>query len=270
MRGIVLLFLCPILVCADAMSEPPTLGYLAAGAQLRKLAGVAGAARQIVVDTVPRGTVVHPARGTVLGRDGEHLVLSDRGDSAVLWREGSIKVLSGLADEQSSTRELETRLNVRAAAISNVGARVATADSEGVRITGTGEHEFPDITSASALAFNGGDLLVADADRALVWRIGETREIVSTDLPDVTALSADAARTVIARANGTILIHDAASGTDATVECRCKPAGLVRLAAAGMWLLTTDPGQPLWVLDVSEAEPRVWFIPALPVPEEFE
>jgi hypothetical protein len=268
MRSISLLFLCPALVCADAMSEPPTLGYIAAGAQLRKLAGVAGAARQIVADVVPRGTVVHPARGIVLSRDGERVILSDRGDAAVLWGDGVLKLLSGLADEQSSVRELEFRPDLRAIAISNGGERVATANGDGVRIAGADERDFPDITTATALAFAGRDLLVADADRSLVWRIGETRDVVATDVPEITAIAAEGSRTIIARANGSILIHDGETGANVAVECRCKPARLVRLAPAGLWLLTTDPAQPLWVLDLSEAEPRLWFIPALAVPED--
>jgi hypothetical protein len=267
MRFGTLCFVCGAVLCAETVSEPPTVGFVSAGTELRKIVGVAGSARQVVSEIVSQGAVVHPSRGVILGSDGERVVLSERGDAAAIWGTAVLRVIAGFGSEEPSTREIELPADVRAIAVSNGGERLAIASPAGVRIVGESERELPDIQSASALAFSGADLFVADAERALVWRIGESREVVATDVPDVTAIRAEGSKLVLARANGTILIRHG-EGVEQVLDCRCKPTRLERLAAAGLWLLTHDATQPLWVLEMSDTEPRLWFVPASAVSEE--
>jgi hypothetical protein len=254
--------------CARKQSaEPPTLGSVADGRHARKIIGIAGAARQVNIAgaEMPAGTVLDPTLGTVLGRDGERLVLSPQGDAAVLWRERTLKVLTGLGDEQNTVRELNAPAKVEAVALSNGGKHVALTTPEGIRITGLSEYGIQDVRSASALAFAGSDLLLADVEAAVVWRIGAARDVIATDITDVRAIATEGARLVIARANGTIVVRDMVDGSRQSVACRCTPRRLERLAAPGLWLLTNDTAHPLWVLDLSESHARTSFVSAIAV-----
>ena len=267
MRPAILGFVCAAALCADSVSAPAILGYIAGRTHVRRIVGVRGGARQITADAVTPGTAVHPARGTVLSTNGERVVWSELGDAAVLWTDVVLKLVRAASEDQRVVWEMEVHEPVRAVALSDRGEAVAVATAAGIRVIGTSEREIPDITSASAMAFAGSDLLVADAERAIVWRIGETREVIATDMRDVAAIAADGSRLIIARAGGTVSIRDAGA-PEQVVDCRCRPVRLERLVAPGLWLMTNDAAQPLWVLDLSESEPRTWFIPAKAAAEE--
>ena len=74
------------------------------------------------------------------------------------------------------------------------------------------------------------------------------------------AYAADSAKPQVVR------VSLGASGPQpSSIVCACKPQQLAPLTTDGIFSLTTGAqGQPAWILDTRTAEPRAFFVPALP------
>lgn len=136
---------------------------------------------------------------------------------------------------------------------------------------GTVEH--PALEQARAAAFVEGShdmvALTEEAGVAFVQRGGEWARVA---LPDGLARPVAVAATadyLLAVSEDGLLARVSGDGTAVeTIACACTATTLVRMGRAHLYRLNEAGDGPVWLLDASEAQPRILFLP--PVVKEAE
>lgn len=199
------------------------------------------------------------------------IVFSPSGSAAVLYQRDAraLEVITGLPGA-TATRRIDI------SAWDGEPTSLAVADDGGLvlaglpglgilSISGDDFRVIPYDVPVSAIAFapRGSFALAAAGTSVFLLRDGELQELAGGDLPPVdVALSADTARAFVAYKDGTIRVIDIANGAARQISCRCTPTAMRPLAGSSVFRLNeiSDNG-PVLLLDGSEAEPRVWFVP---------
>lgn len=271
--------------------SPAIAGYVNGGAgRLRTIVGSAGAARQVERAGLPERLVVHAGTGRALAFAGSGLQVfrperespetleglsteptlaawSPSGTAAALyWREtGRVVVIAGLNARAQVVQDFEWIESVEALAVSDGGGSVALSGARGVFKAGEDlpALAWPQQPAALAYVPASSDLVVADEAGRAVWRVGPSKRIVASGLPEgVIAVGAGRDGSIVTTHRGGSIRVQGRSGTVSTAACRCEPALLQPMAEPGLWLMTDRADEPVWMLDASGPEPRAVFVPA--------
>jgi hypothetical protein len=295
-------------VSAEAQQAPivggaPTLGYVfdRGSHAVRPILGIPGAAtvgrpldlgfsiKDAVVSSeqgyaiVSAGTGVHLVRwnggiSTVnvaaVGSVGA-LYMSPRGTAAAILTDGWIGVLTGMRQGTPQVTGLPLNSQPVAAAVSDDGAYVLAAHSDGTTILlgrdGT-QTSLATPGPISKVAFRPGsaDALVASSDNR-VWlvqqtpssaaftSIATTRDGVSN--PVGLGFLPDGNHVVIASGTGSIQTVDVVTGLRSSVSCSCSPVQLERMATPGVFRLTEATAEPQYLFNGATGE--TFFVPAV-------
>jgi hypothetical protein len=129
-----------------------------------------------------------------------------------------------------------------------------------------------DTASGALVAFAAGghDAAVADAGAGVVLfhdlaGAGASQVIAPPDdngrASSALAFSADGKALFLASSTAQAVTQlDLASGSSTRIACNCSPMVLARMGS--VFRLTEPSSDPLWLLDASESEPRIVFVPA--------
>jgi hypothetical protein len=218
-----------------------------------------------------------------LGAGAAMAVFSPNGSAAALQRADGIQVLRGLPDApevaftapvrttmfQASTSAAHIRATPSAAiAVSDDGSAVLRAgDGEIAVITSAGTRKLADARPNASIAFapGGRDAAINNGGTVTVFQ-DVTGAATGQDFQNVgagaMAFSADGAKLLVAGLRA-VTVLDRATADRKLATCECKIGGLVRM---GAMLRLNEPGSgPLWLLDPSQTEPRILFVPARPL-----
>ena len=209
-------------------------------------------------------------------------VFSPSGSAVALQRADGIQVLRGIPDApemaftapvrttmfQASSSAVHIRVTSTAAiAVSDDGSTVLRAgDGEIAVITSAGTRKLADARSNASIVFapGGRDAAINDGGTVTLFR-DVTGAATRQDFPNIgagsMAFSADGGKLLIAGLRAvTVLQH--ASGERKLATCDCKIGGLARMGS--MFRMNEAGAGPLWLLDVSQDEPKLVFVPARP------
>jgi hypothetical protein len=220
------------------------------------------------------------------------LAVSPRGSSAALYcnRTQSIQVVTGIPNDPGVTAQIDMSdlpLELTALAVSDDGKAVLCGIQEsGVGLVYLSSFEQEDYEptwrtevaavcgEVSEVAFlrNSKNALVADRARDRVFRLQKTpagfAQVSVASLEDgvcgpvALALSDDGSRVFIANSgSSSILIKGLMEGVSYLLPCKTLPTKLARMNGQSVYQLTDVSGGPLLILDASEAEPNVYFVP---------
>ena len=235
-----------------------------------------------VVDVAVFPVVATPIPGADAA---DRIVLSPRGDAAALYSRGrrTIQFISGLPTNPSVAGSVDlSSLDgvITAFAISDDGevSLVATSGRSGgsVYTLKSGQDPRPIITVSRVLALafveRSHDAVIADHDKSevlLVEQVDGNAQPVSLASgndgivrPNAIVATADGERALVASSDSRrVAFVPLGGGPTEFVSCRCKPTTLTRLNGNSIFQLTSESGQPLFVLDASRAEARILFVP---------
>ena len=241
---------------------------------------VSGEVKVVDVTVFPVETTPVPGAG-----GADRIVLSPRGDTAALYDRGrrTIQFISGLPANPSVAGAVDlSSLDgvITAFAISDDGevSLVATSGRGGgsVYTVKTGQDPRPIISVGRVLAMafveRSHDAVIADYDKnevLLVQQAGGNAQPVSLASgndgivhPNAIVATADGRRALVASSDSRrIAFVPLNGGPTEFVSCGCKPTTLARLNGNAAFQLTSESGQPLFVLDASRAEARILFVP---------
>jgi DNA-binding beta-propeller fold protein YncE len=262
---------------------------LAAGVELRKVAisprqdyalVVAGEHNQAMVFAMGQPTLTAVmVQGADRGAD--QIAISAGGMAAALYYQnaGRVEVVTGLpaAPKVSSEIYLQSGQKLTAIAVGDDGHTVLAASGGRVFQAAVGG-EVPilsDLGRVTAITIPAaGTAFVADSGNNQIHRVRGIGAGIEADViagpkqgisaPVAVEVSRDGSRVFVANAKpGSVSIIDLKGDTAAsTIDCACKPTGMVRLAGNEAFRLTEMSNQPMWVLDAGGTEPRLLFIPA--------
>ncbi len=248
------------------------------------LLGVDGVSGELRLIDLRAGTFTMSSL-TGADRGADQIVFSPSGRSAALYdREGKqVQLVKGLPEapevkERVSLASLPGILT--ALAINDEGNWLLAAVSEQAggslySIAAGGESRYlAPAGSISGLAFFQGsnDALVADHGRNEVVLLrnvsaGAQSQVLASEQdglrgPVAVAASADGQRAFAAIAGSKqIASLPLQGGVPTFVPCECTPAVLERLRGGSVFRLTEAAGQAVFLLDASNADPRVVFVP---------
>ncbi len=200
----------------------------------------------------------------------ERVLLSPGGTSAAVFGAGKAQVLRNLQDKVAAGDPVE--LDATAAAVSDSGAllwvsaegRLMARDAGMAgAIPAPGEPvalAFVESSTDAVVAFAGSLWLLRDAAGRAEWlSLAEERD--GAGHPRLVAASGG--RIFALNRGGEILIVPREGGPPTRLACPCDPTTLERLDRDLVFRLTESaPGEPVWLLDAREPEPRFRFIPA--------
>jgi hypothetical protein len=127
----------------------------------------------------------------------------------------------------------------------------------------------------SAIAFlnSGTDAVFADAGSDRVFLL---RDVLGGGVPfplagdaggihqpSAVAANTDDSQVLVAGADGSLAAVALADNSVQPIPCDCKATQLGRLNDSGVFLLTEDVRQPIWLLQADASEKRTRFVPAL-------
>ena len=208
-------------------------------------------------------------------------VFSPKGTAAALYRADGVQVLRGLPDaaEVAFTAPIRTELSRQPAsttrarldtrgrtAVSDDAAVVLQSSKGAVEVmTAAGSRRLANPRGLAGIAFAPGnhDAAVVDSGTLSVYQ-DVTGAATRQDFPHGPAASAvgfsvDGAKVAMA-GQRMVTVLDRASGTTSQASCECLIGGL---AGMGSMFRLNDPGDgPVWLVDVSGAEPKLVFVPA--------
>ena len=269
------------------VADPMSLGFsvrIAAVSPLHNYVlavdNVSGEVKVVDVTVVPPAVIPVPGAG-----GADRIVLSPRGSAAALYDRGhrTIQFVSGLPANPSVEGSVDlTSLEgvITAFAISDDGevSLVATSTRGGgsVYVLKTGQDPRPIVAVGRALALafvqRSHDAVIADYDKnevLLVQQVDGSAQPVPLASesdgivhPNAIIATADGRRALVASSDSRrVAFVPLSGGPTEFVSCGCKPTTLARLNGNSMFQLTTESGQPLFVLDASRAEARILFVP---------
>jgi hypothetical protein len=149
-------------------------------------------------------------------------------------------------------------------------------DSSGAWLSRSGSSPAPvDMPSPiAALAFQAGTdraaLAARDGSLYLLENLSTARDVrvlapADDRMTDVVAVRfiPDPARAIVATSRGTVAAFDLAGARTVSVSCGCRPSSLSSLNAR-MLRLNEISDSPLMLLDTTDPQLHIWFVPALP------
>lgn len=207
----------------------------------------------------------------------DRIVFSPSGAAAILYDSGSarLQVLTGLP-ESPALHEIQPAGSaaVTAMAISD-DATVVLASGGAVYAIGPDRNPvpLPLSTAIAALSFRSAanDLLAVtpSGDVYLAKNVNAALAVTQvysgdsrTANPLAVQFSPDGSAAFLANPAGTLATIDLNTGSASTVDCQCRPTGLVPFGRAGLFRLTEISRQPLWLFDGAPGGSRIWFVPA--------
>lgn len=222
------------------------------------------------------------------------ILLSPTGEAGAIYDRGSrqVQFLSRLLDSPSAgaTVGIESLQGVLTALAVSDDARTllaatASADADGSLYVLQAGGEVRRVSAAGrvlSMAFlpQQDNALIADYGRSEVLRIDGVRSVAVATLlaagrdgvAKPLAVQVDAKLNhAVAALDGTgrLALIPLAGGAARFVECNCRPRELTQMRGDSLFRLTSDPSQPLFVLDAGRLaadgetmDPRVVFIPA--------
>ncbi|MBM3776331.1 MAG: hypothetical protein FJW37_14390 [Acidobacteria bacterium] len=223
-----------------------------------------GDPRQLVAARLDRPEIV-PIEGGVGAPDV--VVFSPGGKAAALreLRSGRVQLLTGLPEAPVVAREIAAAETWGPMAVSDDGSLLV---AEGGSLILYSQQEEPRpiavLGAISGLAFRPGslDALVADDRHVYMLRNGtEVAPVAAAVAGAVGVAFAGADRAVVAGSSGELAVLDLAAGTATSLACECAPTGLARMSNAAVFRLNEPSSKPMWLLDLSGAEPRALFVP---------
>jgi len=212
------------------------------------------------------------------------VAFSPQASSAALYfqESGQLFTIAGLPDQPQILQRMDTSNlpgPIAALAVNDSGTLLLAALAQdaggGVFLLtpeGNSRNLIPSATAAS-LAF------LPDRSDALVLTSAPGEVYLATDLngaeqirlliavaPDAealtgAALSPDGNFLMTATAAGSVTLTNLADQSSRTITCPCQPDGMVRLGGAALFRLTAGAAGPIWILDATDAEPRIVFVP---------
>lgn len=198
---------------------------------------------------------------------------SPTGRAALLLLEGRAVVvkLSGASMEASWEFAAESGA---ALTVSDDGqAAVALAEGRLALHHADGTVEHPALEQVRTAAFVEGShdvaALTEEAGAAFVQRGGEwTRVALPDGLARPVALAATADYLLAVSEDGLLARVSSDATAVETIACACTATTLARMGRAHLYRLNEAGDGPVWLLDASEAQPRILFLP--PVVKEAE
>jgi len=269
----------------------PTLGLIhdEASGEIRRIAGIAGAARIVPAEGQSAVAAVHARREWVLTCSGAgqpvvfgvpgipvkssrlgatKIVFSETGTAAAAWFPDVlvVQIITGLPNAPSVRRELDVEFSsVDGVAVADSGVMAAVRSGSEVVVLGSDERR-ASIASVADVRFieRSRDLLVTTAGSVLLWR--STKDVPETLADGFEGLRAAHLaydrKHLVAAVEKAILVRDLGTGESSDYPCQCRPSRLERLAGNGLFLISAAAGEPLWLFDADGKPPRLVFVPA--------
>ena len=216
----------------------------------------------------------------------DQIVFSPTGAAAAAYsgRARKIAVISGLPEAAVTVRDLWiSEGECGALAVSDDAKVVAIACDGRLAVYDGDAPPLPLVLrgAATALAFSpaGRDLAVAVGSQRVITLIRDvTGSAEQTDVaresdgvvaPGAVRFSIDGKRILVADSRSIHTIPTDGGAPD-KIECACRPDTLEAISADGVYRITADGAQPLWLLALSESGSRLVFVPPAPdaVPSE--
>jgi hypothetical protein len=206
---------------------------------------------------------------------------SPTGSAMALYRTDGVQVWRGLPDapEVAFTSAIRTVLFAAITSASNhriiPGGLIAVSDDGSVMlhsadgsvavVTANGTRKLADTKGPVAIAFapKGHDAAVVAGGTLSLYK-DVTGASTRQDIPNMSAIagvafSVDGARVLMAGLRA-VTVLDRATGQAQPLQCDCQIGGLAPMGS--MFRLNEMGAGPVWLVDVSEAEPKLIFVPA--------
>lgn len=215
---------------------------------------------------------------------GARVAFSPGGGAAAFYTDGStsLTLVTGLPS-QPSLQVIAVGGAARNFAVNDAGSLLVSvprqpAGESVLQIPPQGQPvQVLDVSQAAAIVFSrdGQRAWIADAAENRIWSLSqlETSAVAASIASDADGLSSPLAlavssdmRTLWIGNGGTngIITFDLSQNTAlASATCSCKLTTLSPLAGAGVFRLTDLATDPIWILDTSQSDPRILFIPAV-------
>ncbi len=267
---------------AALLGDPVAIGFPAALAAVAPLQSVAltvsgedGLVRLVHLQARANAIEAKVNAAVVAGAmaSPDLIVFSPSGSAALLYSAAAarVQVVTGLP-EQPAISDLPFEATPGALAVADDGAAALLPGGGGAQIwfADGGAAPSPLPFSPAAAAFRRGmhDALAVTASGDLyLFQAGATQWTqihagdAATRSPAGVQFSADGTLAYVAGASGGISVVNLSTGESNTVMCNCAPTSLDALMAGSVYRLTSASSSLLWVLDASQAPPRLRFVP---------
>lgn len=201
------------------------------------------------------------------------IYLSPSGDQAVFAYERRMIVVSGLPEAPTIQSEIYYGAEGAPSTVAvNDGARLILAAYPSGRsimaYNGTGNRwrmnyegevrslAFADSSTNVVIADDTGVRLVrnaaGNAEFSLLWE-GDAR---------AASISSDSKNAVVLSKQAQVFVVNLETGGVRALECSCEPTTVSRLAGGAVFRLNEGGSRPLWMVDLTGAQPRAVFVPA--------
>lgn len=261
---------------AAVLGDPLAVGFpIATAAIARNYALVLSAddGRLRLVELGGEGVVVRMLEDTLPA--AERIVLSPTGAAAVLYNAsaGRLQVITGLPNAPMMSREVPTAElgdGTVNPAVSDDGQAVLFLAGGRVWLLGPdgGRAELA-LDASASVSFRPNSHEAVAVSRTgeihLIARGGGISKfglvVGAPDDPSGVQLSGDGTRAYVAYANGVVSIFNSVTGIVKHVSCGCRATGLHGVNAPSMFRINDASSAPVMLIDDSNEEPRLWFIP---------
>ena len=215
----------------------------------------------------------------------QKIVFSPSGETAGLYQPGqaTIQIFTHLPQDAGLAHEINLAGltgSLRSAAISDDGnlALILAGDEDDATLWlsyGGGDPvPLPAPPGPSAASFASGSdnavLATQDGQMYLLENLatGPTRRPITLRddrlaKPVAVRFTPDGKRVYVATQQGTVAGFGIRSGGATYLSCGCQPSGLFPLHSSTLIRLNEIADGPLMLLDTAQAEPRMWFVPAI-------
>ncbi len=256
------------------------IGSSAGGSALATAVSAGGQDYAIAVETETGKAVVAWASRrvelTAVRPGAKQIAVSPRGRSAAFYfpETGKVQIIGGLPGAPELVRELDVSGPVSSFAVSDDGelllAAIDQGDGEALAIdqNGQGFRTIQVVSHVVAISFfpDSQNAMVAESANN---KVSLTRGLQITPIADTSdgindavavAASGDGSTVLVAMRNGQIAVRKLTTGEQTTVACSCEPSELAALRGASVFRLNAGNDGPIWILDASGTEPRVFFV----------
>ena len=268
----------------------PSLGLIfdAPGSALRVIQGTPGAATLSDPVAAATAAVVNPRAGAALVYDGSWKLVNasvtdlqldlpataqaalSESAAAAVFSVGQVIAVCRLPGASSFTAPAPV---THLAVTDDATIVFSTADTLYVLTPALDLRVAASIPQITSISLIGKSALVTASSQ--IWRIDDltgsrqpTLLAQPSTQPVAAALSADGKRLwFVDSATQGVNAIDLATSAQTQIACSCQPTALEPLAGGSAFRITDLNGGPVWLLDTAAADPRIVFVPAIPVQE---